>query len=143
MFAIMHALGMFVADLFKSWSRLEAENLPLRHQLIYLDYKYHHGAWKLALGRERDMGYRPRFQGWEAWPNRIERTFVLEKPDLIVVVHDDEIIVRTLGFYATYYKTIDQPQLVLREHTKTDDYELLADAWKAANDRARELGWIV
>jgi hypothetical protein len=27
MFAILHALGMFVADLFKSRSRLEAENL--------------------------------------------------------------------------------------------------------------------
>ena len=33
MFAILHAIGMFVADLFKSRSRLEAENLFLRHQL--------------------------------------------------------------------------------------------------------------
>jgi hypothetical protein len=33
MFAILHALGMFAADLFKSRSRLEAENLLLRHQL--------------------------------------------------------------------------------------------------------------
>jgi len=33
MFAILHALGMFVADLFKSLYRLEAENLLLRHQL--------------------------------------------------------------------------------------------------------------
>jgi len=33
MFAILHALGMFVADLLKSRSRLEAENLLLRHQL--------------------------------------------------------------------------------------------------------------
>jgi hypothetical protein len=33
MFAILHALGMFVADLFKSRSRVEAENLFLRHQL--------------------------------------------------------------------------------------------------------------
>src|SRR5512147_2266933 len=33
MFAILHALGMFVADLFKSRCRLEAENLLLRHQL--------------------------------------------------------------------------------------------------------------
>jgi hypothetical protein len=31
--AILHAIGMFVADLFKSKSRLEAENLLLRHQL--------------------------------------------------------------------------------------------------------------
>jgi hypothetical protein len=33
MFAILHALGIFIADLFKSRSRLEAENLFLRHQL--------------------------------------------------------------------------------------------------------------
>src|SRR6516225_8034628 len=33
MLAILYALGMFVADLFKSHSRLEAENLFLRHQL--------------------------------------------------------------------------------------------------------------
>ena len=33
MLAILHAIGMFVADLFKSRSRLEAENLFLRHQL--------------------------------------------------------------------------------------------------------------
>ena len=33
MFAILQALGMFVVDLFKSHSRLEAENLFLRHQL--------------------------------------------------------------------------------------------------------------
>ena len=32
MFAILHALGMFVVDLFKSRWRLEAENLFLRHQ---------------------------------------------------------------------------------------------------------------
>src|SRR5262245_9182821 len=33
MFAILHALGMFVANLFRSRTRLEAENLFLRHQL--------------------------------------------------------------------------------------------------------------
>src|SRR5881398_3257257 len=33
MFAILHSLGIFVADLFKSRCRLEAENLFLRHQL--------------------------------------------------------------------------------------------------------------
>jgi transposase InsO family protein len=33
MLAILHSLGMFVADLFKSPCRLEAENLFLRHQL--------------------------------------------------------------------------------------------------------------
>jgi hypothetical protein len=33
MFAILHALGMFVSDMFKSRWQLEAENLFLRHQL--------------------------------------------------------------------------------------------------------------
>jgi hypothetical protein len=36
MFVILHGLGMFVADMFKSRRRLEAENLFLRHQLIAL-----------------------------------------------------------------------------------------------------------
>ena len=35
MFAILHAFGLFVADLFKSRSRLEAENLFLLHQLNF------------------------------------------------------------------------------------------------------------
>jgi hypothetical protein len=33
MLAILYALGMFVADLFESRTRLEAENLFLRYQL--------------------------------------------------------------------------------------------------------------
>jgi hypothetical protein len=33
MVAILHSLGMFIVDLFKSRCRLEAENLFLRHQL--------------------------------------------------------------------------------------------------------------
>jgi hypothetical protein len=33
MFVILHALGVFVADMFKSRCRLQAENLFLRHQL--------------------------------------------------------------------------------------------------------------
>ncbi len=47
------------------------------------------------------------------------------------------------GFRAVYYKSAGQPQLILRERTKTDDYEVLAEAWQAANATARELGWIV
>ena len=45
-------------------------------------------------------------------------------------------------FKASYYKPAGQPQLILLERTKTDNHELLADAWVAANDKARELGWI-
>ena len=47
------------------------------------------------------------------------------------------------GFRAVYYKPHGQPQLILRERTKTDDYYLLSEAWKAASDKARELVWIV
>jgi hypothetical protein len=41
MFTILCAFGMFVVDLFKSRSRLEAENLFLRHQLN-IAYGGHH-----------------------------------------------------------------------------------------------------
>ena len=46
-------------------------------------------------------------------------------------------------FKATYYKPPGRPNLILRERTKTDDDELLADAFQAAVAKARELGWIV
>ena len=63
--------------------------------------------------------------------------------DLHVEILGDEIVVRTLGFYAAYTKSSDAPQLILRRRTETNDHELLAQAWQAANDKARELGWIV
>ena len=46
-------------------------------------------------------------------------------------------------FKAKYYKLAGRPHLILRERTKTNDHELLADAFKVAADKARELGWIV
>ena len=64
---------------------------------------------------------------------------------LEVMVQGGTIIVTlpSSRFRAVYYKPHGQPQLILRERTKTDDYDLLSEAWKAANDKARELGWIV
>jgi hypothetical protein len=67
----------------------------------------------------------------------------VEKPLLIADVSGNEIIVRTLGFFAAYAKPSNAPQLILRRRTETDDHALLAQAWQAANDKARELGWIV
>ena len=63
----------------------------------------------------------------------------------VVEVENGDIIVSLskAKFRAVYYKLARQPQLILREPTKTDDHELLADVWKAANGKARELGWIV
>jgi hypothetical protein len=60
-----------------------------------------------------------------------------------VEVNNDDLIVTSGQFCAVYYKAPDQPQLILRNRTQTDDFELLAKAWKAACDKARELGWMV
>jgi len=46
-------------------------------------------------------------------------------------------------FFAVYVKPTSEPQLLLKRRTQTDDYVLLAQAWRAANTKARELGWIV
>ena len=58
---------------------------------------------------------------------------------------DGEIIVMRadLLFIATYYKRANEPQLILRRRTATNDHALLAQAFQAAIDKARELGWIV
>jgi hypothetical protein len=80
MLAILHALGMFIADLFKSRSRLEAENLLLRHQL------------NLAL---RQVASRPRLRGsdrallvWVArlWPSLLDVVQVVQ-PETILRWH--------------------------------------------------------
>ena len=46
-------------------------------------------------------------------------------------------------FYAIYSKPSDQPQLILKRRRPSKDHELLAQAWQVANEKARELGWIV
>jgi hypothetical protein len=60
-----------------------------------------------------------------------------------VKVVNGDLIVTSGPFCAVYFKPNDQPQMVLRIRTQTDDRELLAKAWQAANEKARELGWIV
>jgi len=62
--------------------------------------------------------------------------------DLHVEVNDGDIIVTLPAAYfaAIYHKPADQPQLILKSRTDTDDSELLARAWKLANDKAREYG---
>jgi hypothetical protein len=80
MFAILRALGSFVVDLFKSRSRLEAENLFLRHQL------------NIAL---RSAGRRPRLRAsdrilliWmtKLWPSLLGAVQVV-RPDTILRWH--------------------------------------------------------
>jgi hypothetical protein len=78
MFAILHALGMFVADLFKSRSRLEAENLFLRHQLTI--------ALRRAPPRLRLRGSDRALLIWMIWPSLLGAAQVVQ-PETILRWH--------------------------------------------------------
>ena len=74
------------------------------------------------------------------------------EPQLRVRIVNDEIVVSLPGFHysATYYKPYNAPQLVERNIPITDDprigmkkSEFVVKARKLANDKARELRWIV
>ena len=80
MFAILHALGMFVADLFKSRSRLEAENLLLRHQLTI--------ALRRAPPRLRLLGSDRALLTWmtRLWPSLLDAVQVVQ-PETILRWH--------------------------------------------------------
>ena len=47
------------------------------------------------------------------------------------------------GAFAIYVKSSSEPQLRLMRRSPSADHVLLAQAGQAANDKARELGWIV
>jgi transposase InsO family protein len=80
MFAILYALEMFVADLFKSRSRLEAENLFLRHQLNI--------ALRRAPPRLRLRGSDRALLVWmtRLWPNLLGAAQVVQ-PETILRWH--------------------------------------------------------
>ena len=75
------------------------------------------------------------------------------EPDLLrIEVVEDEIVVSLpkSQLSVTYYKSHKSPRLLAKRITEKYDprtpmtmSEFLAEAWKLANDRARELGWIV
>ena len=80
MFTILHALGMFVADLFKSRCRLEAENLFLRYQLNI--------SLRRAPPRLRLHGIDRALLVWmtSLWPSLLGATQVLQ-PETILRWH--------------------------------------------------------
>ena len=80
MFAILHTLGMLVADLFKSRCRLEAENLLLRHQLTI--------ALRRAPPRFRLLGSDRALLGWitRLWPSLLDAVQVVQ-PETILRWH--------------------------------------------------------
>jgi hypothetical protein len=73
----------------------------------------------------------------------IERVSVVERSNRLFV--DVQVVTEpATQFYAIYTMptTTPRPRLILKRRSDTEDYELLARAWQAANDKARELGWI-
>jgi hypothetical protein len=73
-------------------------------------------------------------------------------PKLGVLVSGNQIVVVLTGsiYTVTYYKQRGFHGLLAKDIANKDDprvpitaAEFLAKAWKAANEKARELGWIV
>lgn len=60
-------------------------------------------------------------------------------------MHNGDIVVTQPehGFCAVYVKPTSASKLVLKHRAQTTDEELKVRACKAANDKARALGWIV
>jgi hypothetical protein len=73
-------------------------------------------------------------------------------PVLRVAVQGSEIVVSALGtddYVVKYHKPANSPQLLARSFPRKEDRrvsmtlaDFLTTAWKLANDKARELGWI-
>ncbi len=81
-------------------------------------------------------------QPWPFVSKETEKVRLGQSDRVAVVVQDGDIVVSMAGFCAVYYKPSNQPQLILRRRTDTADHELIARARQAANQKARELGWI-
>jgi hypothetical protein len=99
----------------------------------------------LALVRHNEVEPWPFVsRGTEKVRLRTQGAFSFGQSDHVtVMVQDGDIVVSVAGLCAVYYKPSNQPQLILRRRSETDDHALLAAAWQAANNKARELGWIV
>ena len=61
-----------------------------------------------------------------------------------IEVTDGDIVIGlpVAHFRAVYYKPPRRLQLILRERSKCDDWELMTQAYQTAVKTARDLGWI-
>ena len=73
----------------------------------------------------------------EGVPLTDQKLQVEVRGDLIIVTHPPT------QFFAIYAKPNNRSELVLKRRTDTGDNNLLVQVWRAANTKARELGWIV
>ena len=65
--------------------------------------------------------------------------------ELHIHVYKGEIVVTQPehSFCAVYAKPARMPELVLKHRAQTTDVDLMIRALEAANNKARELGWII
>jgi hypothetical protein len=111
----------------------------------------HFGQTKIEK-RKDERGGRPLIEVGSNATGHLRVEGMTRDSRLRLDVVDDEIII-TLPFTAytvTYYKPANSPQLLAKNFPIEDNHrvpltqaEFLARAWKLANDKARELGWIV
>jgi hypothetical protein len=82
----------------------------------------------------------------------VEREAAKAMTELKLEVRDGDITITLSGtsYTVTYYKPKNSPQLLAKRIASKDDpqvamtlSEFLAAAWRLANNKARELGWIV
>ena len=75
----------------------------------------------------------------------------MSRSDFDLSVNADEIVVTVpfTSYTVTYYKPDNSPQLLARKFPSKDDSsvpmtqaEFLTQAWRLANAKARELGWV-
>lgn len=102
------------------------------------------GLERVAYGRgqTREVSEQSALRKWNA---KFAQATEVTEYDFQVEVQGDNLTVARpgSGFRAVYFKPAGRPQLILRQRTETEDHELLAQVWQAANAKARELGWIV
>ena len=103
-------------------------------------------------GVERLLNFRASAKG-EARTDRMVSAFLtllrlkawtMTTSDLHVEVRGEIIVITQpeTGFYALYTKPSGERQLKA-QHMPLGTHDFKARAWQAANDKARELGWIV
>jgi hypothetical protein len=134
MFAILHAFGMFVADLLKSRCRLEAENLLLRHQLTI--------ALRRAPPRLRLLGSDRALLVWmtRLWPSLLGAVEVVQ-PETILRWHRAgfKVFWRLKSRNRAGRPKIDRGlrDLIQRMSREKPTVGRIPDSWRVADARVR------
>jgi hypothetical protein len=108
-------------------------------------------AAMMAYG-DRDLTRCPARDRRFCYVSSLETFADMTKSEFRVAVRGEDIVVTLPGsiYSVTYYKPEGSAHLLARDIADQDDLrfrmtvgEFLGTAWRLANDKARELGWIV